>query len=217
MQGPCPNATGFGRDGTDPTKHGKRLRVPLPALSMTGPRSRPRSLSNAGSGSAGVPAGWVCRGTAPRLPFSDICCTAASGRAVCRGVITELIFSEEGGGRSPLAGNSADYTEPAAPVGMPRWTTVRPTRAPHPAPPQPLLGDALRSPAPGKHRSPWNSPVPPAEPRAPTPRERGRPHLGHVVVPALSLLLLQLNGDTPDGAPLDALHQVGDIPAGQAA
>lgn len=165
----------------------------------------------------GVPAGWVCRGTAPRLPFSDICCTAASGRAVCRGVITELIFSEEGGGRSPLAGNSADYTEPAAPVGMPRWTTVRPTRAPHPAPPQPLLGDALRSPAPGKHRSPWNSPVPPAEPRAPTPRERGRPHLGHVVVPALPLLLLQLNGDTPDGAPLDALHQVGDIPAGQAA
>lgn len=40
------------------------------------------------------------------------------------------------------------------------------------------------------------------------------PHLWDVVVPPLPLLLLQFDGDAADRAPLDSLHQVGDIPAG---
>ena len=36
-----------------------------------------------------------------------------------------------------------------------------------------------------------------------------RRHLGDVVVLPLTLLLLQLEGDTTDGALLDTLHQVG--------
>ena len=44
------------------------------------------------------------------------------------------------------------------------------------------------------------------------------PHLleggdvGDVVVPPLPLLLLELDGDAPDGAPLQPLHQVSDEP-----
>ena len=34
----------------------------------------------------------------------------------------------------------------------------------------------------------------------------------HVVVPSLPLLLLQLDGDAPDGAALQPLHQVRDEP-----
>lgn len=40
------------------------------------------------------------------------------------------------------------------------------------------------------------------------------PHLWDVVIPPLPLLLLQFDGDAADRAPLDSLHQVGDIPAG---
>lgn len=40
------------------------------------------------------------------------------------------------------------------------------------------------------------------------------PHLWDIVVPPLPLLLLQFDGDAADGAPLDPLHQVGDVPAG---
>ena len=36
--------------------------------------------------------------------------------------------------------------------------------------------------------------------------------IGDVVVPPLPLLLLQLDGDAADGAPLQPLHQVGDKP-----
>ncbi len=35
-------------------------------------------------------------------------------------------------------------------------------------------------------------------------------HVGHVVVPSLALLLLQLDRDAADGRPLEPLHQVGD-------
>ena len=37
-------------------------------------------------------------------------------------------------------------------------------------------------------------------------------HIGHVVVPSLPLLLLQLDGDATHGAPLETLHQVSDEP-----
>ncbi len=36
-------------------------------------------------------------------------------------------------------------------------------------------------------------------------------NLGDVLILALTLLLLQLEGDTADGAALDALHQVGGV------
>ena len=36
--------------------------------------------------------------------------------------------------------------------------------------------------------------------------------VGHVVVPSLPLLLLQLDGDATHGAPLETLHQVSDKP-----
>ena len=37
-------------------------------------------------------------------------------------------------------------------------------------------------------------------------------HVGDVVVPPLSLLLLQLDGDASHGAALESLHQVSDEP-----
>ena len=44
-----------------------------------------------------------------------------------------------------------------------------------------------------------------------------RRHLGHEVVPALALLLLQLDGDAAHRRPLDPLHQMRDEPGGEQA
>ena len=44
-------------------------------------------------------------------------------------------------------------------------------------------------------------------------RESGAAYLWHVVVSPLPLLLLQLDGDAPHRASLDALHQMGHKPA----